>query len=166
MPEFFTKQAFPCLLLISLTGLIQAQAAGWTITPKIQVDLANKHFDAPRTEVAPIIDGIVGGDPGLGAHQIANKHFDAPRTEVAPVIDGVINGDPAWQSALMIDDLYQNQPVEYLPASEKTEFLIMYDADNLYIATRLYYQNKEDIVANVLRQGDDTSSDDRIGVML
>ncbi|MDG2087890.1 MAG: hypothetical protein P8J68_04030, partial [Arenicellaceae bacterium] len=69
MPEFFTKQAFPCLLLISLTGLIQAQAAGWTITPKIQVDLANKHFDAPRTEVAPIIDGIVGGDPGLGAHQ-------------------------------------------------------------------------------------------------
>jgi hypothetical protein len=166
MPEFFTKQAFPCLLLISLTGLIQAQAAGWTITPKIQVDLANKHFDAPRTEVAPIIDGIVGGDPGLGAHQIANKHFDAPRTEVVPVIDGVINGDPAWQSALMIDDLYQNQPVEYLPASEKTEFLIMYDADNLYIATRLYYQNKEDIVANVLRQGDDTSSDDRIGVIL
>ena len=96
----------------------------------------------------------------------ADKHFDAPRTEVVPVIDGTVDGDPAWQNARLIDDLYQNQPVEYLPASEKTEFLIMYDADNLYVAARLYYQNKEDIIANVLRQGEGTSSDDRIGLVL
>ena len=157
----------PCLLVVSLTGPLQAQAAGWTITPKIQVDIANKHFDAPRTEVAPIIDGIVDGDPaGLGAHQLANKHFDAPRTEVTPIIDGIVDGDPAWLGAHQIDDFYQVQPNEYLPASEKTEVLVTYDSNNLYVAARLYYRNKEDLIANILRQGEGTGSDDRLGLIL
>ena len=95
-----------------------------------------------------------------------SKHFDAPRTELAPVMDGVIDGDPAWLNARLIDDLYQIRPLEYLPASEKTEFLVMYDADNLYVAAKFYYQNKEDIVANILRQGESTFSDDRVGLIL
>jgi hypothetical protein len=153
--------------VVSLTGPLQAQAAGWTITPKIQVDIANKHFDAPRTEVAPIIDGIVDGDPAwLGAHQLANKHFDAPRTEVTPIIDGIVDGDPAWLGAHQIDDFYQVQPNEYLPASEKTEVLVTYDSNNLYVAARLYYRNKEDLIANILRQGEGTGSDDRLGLIL
>ena len=160
----------------------------------IQADRASTNFDAPSIELAPTIDVVNDDSPDAqsehiidGVNQIqtveyvpaslepesqtapydlASKHFDTPRTELVPTIDGVIDGDPAWLGARVIDDLYQNQPVEYLPASEKTEFLIMYDADNLYVAARLYYQNKEDIIANVLRQGDGTNNDDRIGVIL
>lgn len=132
MLKVFLKHALLSLFLVAYCGFLQAQDSA---TQSTQFDRASKHFDPPRTELAPIIDGI-------------------------------IDGDPAWQGARVIDDLYQNQPVEYLPASEKTEFLIMYDADNLYVAARLYYENKEDIIANVLRQGDGTNNDDRIGVIL
>ena len=97
---------------------------------------------------------------------LAAKHFDAPRTEIAPVIDGVIDGDPAWADAHQIDDLYQVRPNEYLPASDRTEFLVTYDASNLYVAARVYYQNKDNIIANVLRQGEATGSDDRIALIL
>ncbi|MBT5030835.1 MAG: carbohydrate binding family 9 domain-containing protein [Proteobacteria bacterium] len=97
---------------------------------------------------------------------MASKHFDAPRTEIAPVIDGVIDGDPAWAGAHQIDDFYQVRPNEYLPASDKTEFLITYDSSNLYVAARVYYRNKNDIIANVLRQGAATGSDDRISLIL
>ncbi|MBT5030837.1 MAG: carbohydrate binding family 9 domain-containing protein [Proteobacteria bacterium] len=132
MLRSLSRYALPFLLTAFFAGLAHAQQ---TASQTIQVDRASKHFDAPRTEVAPVIDGI-------------------------------INGDPGWPNARVIDDLFQNRPVEYLPASEKTEFLITYDADNLYVAARVYYQNKEDIIANVLRQGERTVSDDRIGLVL
>lgn len=132
MSKLLTMRALSCLLFCGITVPLQAQES---VQQTIQVDLASKHFEAPRTELAPVIDGIV-------------------------------DGDPAWIGAHQIDDLYQVQPNEYLPASEKTEVLVTYDSNNLYVAARLYYRNKEDIIANVLRQGEGTGSDDRLGLIL
>lgn len=52
-----------------------------------------------------------------------------------------INGDldePAWQDANWQDDFTQFEPREGDPPAKKTEFAILYDASNIYMAFRAY----------------------------
>ena len=59
------------------------------------------------------------------------------RTASAPVIDGVLD-DEAWSHANVIDDFHQVTPVEYAAPTQKTQVLLLYDSDALYIGVRLY----------------------------
>ncbi len=86
------------------------------------------------------------------------------RTDNRPVIDGSLD-DPAWQSASLIDNLHQVNPVEYGEPSERTEIYLLYDDDALYIGARLY-MDPEQITANVLRQNGSMTSDDNLFVTL
>ena len=67
------------------------------------------------------------------------------RLETAPPeIDGKLN-DSCWQGEGWVGDFLQRIPNEGAPASQKTEFKILYDDKNLYVAIRAYDNEPEKI---------------------
>jgi len=93
------------------------------------------------------------------------KSTSIARTDSPPTIDGVLD-DPAWKGAVVIDDLHQIKPREYSEPSERTEFLLLYDDDAIYIGLRAFDSDPEQIVAKVLRQGESVRGEDRLKVIL
>jgi hypothetical protein len=89
----------------------------------------------------------------------------AARADTAPVIDGVLD-DIAWADATVIEDLLQLKPVEYDLPTERTQFLLMYDEDYLYIAARAFDSEPELMTAKMLRQGGGLRDEDRIKIVL
>jgi hypothetical protein len=97
-------------------------------------------------------------DPG-------QKTVRVVRTAAAPVIDGDLS-DAVWASAAVVDDLHQVVPVEYAQPDERTEVLILYDDDALYVAARLYDNDPALITARNMRQNDSVGQDDRFYVTI
>ena len=52
-------------------------------------------------------------------------------------LDGVLD-EPAYETVAALDDFIQQEPNEGAPASERTEAWVLFDADNIYIAARLW----------------------------
>jgi hypothetical protein len=102
--------------------------------------------------------GLVLQDPGQKTVRIV-------RTATPPVIDGDLS-DAVWANAAVIDDLHQVSPIEYAEPYERTEILILYDDDALYVAARLYDTEPELITARNLRQNSNIGEDDRIFVTI
>ncbi len=75
----------------------------------------------------------------------------AVRVEEGPELDGVLD-DPVWQRAALIDEFVQQEPDEGAPATERTEVLILYDAENLYIGVRAYDSDPNGIVSTEMRR--------------
>lgn len=96
---------------------------------------------------------------------VSNKITSINRTDVAPTIDGVLD-DPVWASAVVVDDFHQVNPQEYGEPSEKTEVYLLFDADAIYVAARMYDSNPEAIAANVLRQRSGMRWEDRLKVIV
>lgn len=97
-------------------------------------------------------------DPGI-------KQVEMVRTDTPPAIDGELD-DAVWDDAAFIDDLHQVNPVEYAEPFERTEIMLLYDDENLYVGARLYDTDPERITANVLRQGGNVTGDDNLFVTL
>ena len=97
-------------------------------------------------------------DPG-------QKTVRVVRTALPPVIDGDLS-DAVWAAAAVVDDLHQVSPTEYAQPYERTEVLILYDDDALYVAARLYDTEPELITARNLRQNDNIGQDDRFYVTI
>jgi hypothetical protein len=96
----------------------------------------------------------------------ARKSLSIPSVDRRPVIDGRID-EPLWEGAAKIDDLRQVRPHAGEPGTEKTEILVAYDADALYLAARLWDGGgPEAIAANIMRQGSRLAEDDRIAIIL
>ena len=64
------------------------------------------------------------------AAAIIDKSADIPRIEEAPRIDGALD-EEIWEHALLVDDLHQVEPIEFATPTQKTEFLLAYDDDNI-----------------------------------
>jgi hypothetical protein len=97
-------------------------------------------------------------DPG-------QKTVHVVRTDSPPVVDGDLS-EAVWARAAIVDDLHQTEPIEYAMPSERTEILILYDDDALYIGARLYDKDPELITANNMRQNDNVAQDDRFYVTI
>jgi hypothetical protein len=87
------------------------------------------------------------------------------RIDTPPVIDGVLD-DAAWATAVVVSDLHQIKPVEYAEPTERTEFLLLYDEDAIYIGVRAFDSSPEEVVAKVLRQGERLRGEDRVRVLV
>lgn len=90
--------------------------------------------------------------------------IQAVKTETPPVIDGIIEN--SWQKAAIINEFWQREPSEGDPVSEFTEFLLMYDRDNLYIAARCYHKDPTDISSKELARDVNLGNEDRIQIIL
>lgn len=95
----------------------------------------------------------------------ADKSTSIIFIEQAPVLDGVLD-DAVWSQAVVVADFHQVRPVEYSDPTQRTEFLLAYDKDHLYVGARIFEENPKRVTAKVLRQGESLGPDDRIGIIL
>lgn len=93
------------------------------------------------------------------------KSVSAIRIDAPPDLDGKLD-DEVWSRATAVEDLHEVNPNEYQPASEQSEFYVLFDDDNLYIGARFLDSEPEKVVSRVLRQGDISTGDDRVTVIL
>lgn len=84
--------------------------------------------------------------------QIKTKVYNTKWVEgKPPVIDGLID-DAAWDQVAWGGDFTQRQPDEGKAPSQPTEFKILYDAKNLYVAIRAWDSEPNKIVKRMSRR--------------
>ena len=86
-------------------------------------------------------------------------------TAVPPKIDGVLD-DAAWRDAAHSDAFRQVVPLENAAPSERTEFWVTYDADNLYVAIRCSDREPGKIRAVSMQRDQDNGADDLVRLVL
>lgn len=74
--------------------------------------------------------------------------------ETAPRIDGIID-ETVWDQVEWAGDFVQNEPHAGAPASQKTEFKVVYDDDNIYFAIRCHDTAPDSIVRRMSRRDGD-----------
>lgn len=100
----------------------------------------------------------------LAAAQEEKPPVRVSRATSAIKVDGSLD-EPAWASAAVIDLLYETRPAENQPPPVKTECLITYDDDLVYVAFRAYDPDPSRIRAH-LSDRDSAYSDDFVGIAL
>jgi hypothetical protein len=96
------------------------------------------------------------------AQTINKKQYHATRITSAPVIDGVLN-DEAWKQGDWVDDFTQYEPYNGKRTTQKTEFKILFDDDNIYAAFKAYDTAPDSIVNRLTRR--DNVDGDLVGVI-
>ncbi|MDP4221835.1 MAG: DUF5916 domain-containing protein [Bacteroidota bacterium] len=92
------------------------------------------------------------------------KRYKAEKITTAPVIDGILDDD-AWKNqGTWIDDFTQFEPYNGGKVSQRTEFKILFDDDNLYAAFKAYDTSPDSIVQRLTRR--DTPDGDLVGIIL
>jgi len=90
------------------------------------------------------------------------KRYEAGQISTAPVIDGIIN-DAVWEQGEWIDDFTQYEPYNGKKPSQRTEFKILFDKDNLFIAIKSFDTSPDSIVRRMTRR--DNVDGDMVGVV-
>ncbi len=86
----------------------------------------------------------------------------AIRVESAPKIDGVLD-DLAWEKAIPISNFVQHEPQEGEPSSEKTEVLVVYDAEALYVGVKCHDTEPAKILVTESERDSDLVDTDSFG---
>lgn len=91
------------------------------------------------------------------------KYYTSRIHSSAPVIDGVIK-ENEWQGAEWQGDFVQREPDDGASPSQRTQFKILYDDNNLYAAIRAYDSVPGKIVHRLSRR--DNSDGDWVGLVI
>jgi hypothetical protein len=94
---------------------------------------------------------------------LAQPEIKAVFIQNPPVIDGKLD-DAIWKNASVINDLYQREPNQGVPGSEKSEFYFLFDQNNIYVGVHCYDDPKE-ITAKELARDVSLGDDDRVQVI-
>ncbi|NUN68762.1 MAG: carbohydrate binding family 9 domain-containing protein [Bacteroidetes bacterium] len=86
------------------------------------------------------------------------RSYPATRTASPPVIDGFGN-DAVWQQAAVGSGFVQREPVDNAPETERTEFRILFDDDNIYLTAMMYDANPDSIASRLARRDNVPQSD-------
>ena len=97
------------------------------------------------------------------AQDIAKKQYNATKISAPPVINGFLD-DEVWKSGTWTDDFTQNEPYNGKPSTQRTEFKILFDDDNLYVAFKAF-DNHPDSIMNRLTRRDQTDGD-LVGIII
>ncbi|MCC6172798.1 MAG: carbohydrate binding family 9 domain-containing protein [Gammaproteobacteria bacterium] len=121
----------------------------------------------PEPEAATVVVAapIPERRPGAPDVAIAPKVAQVARIAGGIRLDGRLD-EAVWQQATVIDDLQQFQPGNGEPPTEKTEFLLAMDAENLYIGARLHDSEPAGIKRAQLVQGQAVVNDDYVEILL
>jgi len=88
---------------------------------------------------------VVTGQPA------EKKRYTAERLKTAPSIDGILD-DEAWKEGVWIDDFTQYEPYNGAKPSQRTEFKILFDDDNIYAAFKAFDTSPDSIVSRLTRR--------------
>lgn len=98
----------------------------------------------------------------LSAQPIVKKNYQAKNLENAEInIDGNFN-ETQWQTAHWENQFIQHEPKEGRPPYQQTEFALLYDANNLYVAIRALDKNPDSISTRLSRR--DEIEGDLVGI--
>ena len=111
-------------------------------------------------------DPPVSGETEVAAFGVDDAHrARIVRTEEPPIIDGKLD-DLVWESATVIDNLRQVEPVENSEPTEKTIVRILYDRDFLYVGFMCYDSSPDEIIATQMRREGQLFRDDRVAIVV
>jgi hypothetical protein len=102
------------------------------------------------------LSALSGQNPG-------KKTYTAGRIQTAPVINGILD-DEAWLTGTWIDDFTQFEPYNGKAASQRTEFKVLFDDNNLYVAIKALDTNPDSIVTRLSRR--DQADGDLAGIII
>lgn len=91
------------------------------------------------------------------------KRYKATPVASAPSIDGVLNDD-VWSLGEWIDDFTQHEPYNGNSATQKTEFKVLFDENNLYVGVKAFDTSPDSIVNRLTRR--DQADGDLVGIIL
>jgi hypothetical protein len=91
------------------------------------------------------------------------KQYRATQITTPPVIDGILDED-VWRTGTWIDDFTQNEPYNGNPATQRTEFNILFDDDNMYVGIKAYDTSPDSIVNRLTRR--DEADGDLVGIII
>jgi Domain of unknown function (DUF5916)/Carbohydrate family 9 binding domain-like len=86
----------------------------------------------------------------LGQEPVRNS-YPAAYIYNPPIIDGLLS-DNAWKDGLWCENFTQYDPFNNKSVSQKTEFKILYDDNNIYITIRAFDTNPDSIVRRLTRR--------------
>lgn len=101
--------------------------------------------------------------PCLLAQDLEKKQYFATRITTPPIINGVLD-EEVWQTGKWADGFTQNQPYSGKPETQKTEFKILFDDNNLYVAIKAFDTAPDSIVNRLTRR--DEADGDLVGIIL
>jgi hypothetical protein len=99
----------------------------------------------------------------VSGQTVEKKQYKATRISTAPTINGILD-DVEWQSGTWGDDFTQYEPFNGRPPSQRTEFKILFDDDNLYVAVKAYDTSPDSIVNRLTRR--DEVDGDLVGIIV
>jgi hypothetical protein len=110
-------------------------------------------------------DGVIRSlsQPSGSRYVAKDAPVRIPKLDTPPVIDGQLN-DAVWQQAAVFGDFLQTSPGDNVAPTHPTEFMMAYDAKNLYMAFRVK-QDRNTIRATVARR-DNIFNDDYVLVYI
>jgi len=91
-----------------------------------------------------IIAGVTGQAP-------EKKQYKATKLSVVPSIDGILD-DETWKEGTWIDEFTQYEPYNGAKVSQRTEFKILFDDDNIYAAFKAFDTSPDSIVSRLTRR--------------
>lgn len=94
---------------------------------------------------------------------IQKRIYNATYTTSPPVIDGSIEDD-AWLKGTWQGEFTQFEPRNGAAPSQKTEFAVLFDDNNIYVAIRAWDTNPDSIVRRIARR--DNGDGDFVGIGL
>ena len=89
--------------------------------------------------------------PSVSGQPSEKKRYKATQISEAPVIDGSIN-EKLWNEGEWTDDFTQFEPYNGRKPSQHTEFKILFDANNLFVAIKSYDTSPDSIVKRLTRR--------------
>ena len=93
------------------------------------------------------------------------RTIPARRVREGPVIDGML-ADDAWGTALPGGSLVQVDPWPGAAPTERTEFRVLHDGEQLYVGVWCFDRDVSGIVATEMARDGDLPSDDNITIVL
>jgi hypothetical protein len=101
--------------------------------------------------------------PGLSGQTPDKRQYKATRVASEPVINGILDED-IWKTGDWVGDFIQNEPYNGKEASQRTEFKILFDDDNLYVAIKAFDTSPDSIVNRLTRR--DNVDGDLAGIII
>ncbi|NWF51238.1 MAG: carbohydrate binding family 9 domain-containing protein [Ignavibacteriaceae bacterium] len=103
---------------------------------------------------------LVGSAYAINQDSLMRRELklNALRSDEQIIIDGKLS-ENIWKRSTSVPEFIQRDPHEGLTATEKTEVIIAYDDNALYIAARLHDSSPDSIIARLARKDDYVKSD-------
>lgn len=98
------------------------------------------------------------------AQEIVKKNYISQKASVSEInVDGIFD-EPIWQNASWENQFVQHEPEEGKEPYQQTEFAVLYDENNVYVAIRAHDKSPDSVSMRVSRR--DETDGDMVAIML